>query len=111
MDFAGKRAIFSIATAPVFVSDQRRWPPMFEASQEQVMRTPTLQINNRQLVDALSQFPPDRLKKVIDQLFRKNLYSPPSLTEITRAASRTVKRQKLGPEAAAEAVQWARSQK
>lgn len=75
------------------------------------MRTPTLQINNRQLVDALSQFPPDRLKKVIDQLFRRNLYSPPSLNEITRAASRTVKRQKLGPETAAEAVQWARSQK
>jgi hypothetical protein len=75
------------------------------------MSNSTLPMNNSQLVEALSQFPPDGLKKLIDQLFRKKLYSPPPLAEITRAASRTVKREKLGPETAAEAVQWARSQK
>ena len=75
------------------------------------MDNPTIQINSSQLVDALSQFPPEGLKKLIDQLFRKKLYSPPPLAEITEAASRTVKREKLGPESAAEAVKWARSQK
>lgn len=75
------------------------------------MNNPTVQLNNSQLVDALSQFPPDGLKKLIDQLFRIKLYSPPSLDEIARAASRTVKREKLGAETVAEAVQWARSQK
>jgi len=75
------------------------------------MNNPTIQVNNSQLVEALAQFPPEGLKKLIDQLFRKKLYSPPPLAEITREASRTVKRAKLGPETAAEAVLWARSQK
>jgi hypothetical protein len=75
------------------------------------MNNPTIQVNNSQLVEALAQFPPEGLKKLIDQLFRKKLYSPPSLAEITREASRTVKRAKLVPETAAEAVLWARSQK
>ena len=75
------------------------------------MNNSTIKMNNRQLVEVLSQFPPEGLKKLIDQLFRKKLYSPPVLTEITRAASRTVRREKLGPETVAEAVQWARSQK
>ena len=75
------------------------------------MNNPTIQVNNSQLVEALAQFPPEGLKKLIDQLFRKKLYSPPSLAEITREASRTVKRANLGPETAAEAVLWARSQK
>jgi uncharacterized Fe-S cluster-containing MiaB family protein len=75
------------------------------------MNNPTIQLNNSQLVEALSQFPPESLKKLIDQLFRKKLYSPPLLAEITRVASRTVKRENLGPETATEAVQWARSQK
>lgn len=75
------------------------------------MNNPTIQVNNNQLVETLAQFPPEGLKKLIDQLFRKKLYAPPSLAEITREAARAVKREKLGPEAAAEAVQWARSQK
>lgn len=75
------------------------------------MNNPTIQVNNSQLMEALTQFPPDGLKKLIDQLFRKKLYSPPSLADITRDASRTVKRAKLGPETADEAVLWARSQK
>lgn len=75
------------------------------------MSNPTIQVNSSQLLKALAQFPPDGLKKLIDQLFRKKLYAPLPLAEITREASRTVKRAKLGPEAATEAVQWARSQK
>lgn len=90
-------------------------PPLFARSQNFLfgtdMSSPTIQVNNHQLVEALSQFPPDGLKKVIDQLFRRKLYSPPPLADITRAVSRAVKREKLWPETAAEAAQWARSQK
>lgn len=75
------------------------------------MNNPTIQVNNSQLVETLAQFPPEGLKKLIDQLFKKKLYAPLPLAEITREASRTVKREQLGPETAAEAVQWARSQK
>jgi hypothetical protein len=75
------------------------------------MNNPSIQVNNSQLVEALAQFPPEGLKKLIDQLFKKKLYAPLPLAEITREAARTVKREKLGPETAAEAVQWARSQK
>lgn len=75
------------------------------------MNTPTIQVNNSQLLETLAQFPPEGLKKLIDQLFKKKLYAPLPLAEISRKASRTVKRAKLGPETAAEAVQWARSQK
>jgi hypothetical protein len=75
------------------------------------MNNPTIQVNNSQLVETLAQFPPEGLKKLIDQLFRKKLYAPPTLAEITRESSRAVKREKLGAETAAEAVQWARSQK
>jgi hypothetical protein len=75
------------------------------------MNNPTIHVNNSQLVETLAQFPPEGLKKLIDQLFKKKLYSPLPLAEITREASRTVKRAKLGPETAAEAVSWARSQK
>lgn len=75
------------------------------------MNNPTIQVNPGQLVETLAQFPPQRLKKLIDQLFRKKLYAPPTLAEITRDASRTVRKEKLTPETAAEAVAWARSQK
>ena len=75
------------------------------------MNNPTIQLNNSQLVEALAQFPPEGLKKLIDQLFKKKLYTPLPLADIARDASQTVKREKLGPETAAEAVQWARSQK
>lgn len=75
------------------------------------MSNPSIQVNNTQLVEALAQFTPEGLKKLIDQLFKKKLYSPLPLAEISREASRTVQRAKLGPETAAEAVLWARSQK
>lgn len=60
---------------------------------------------------ALSQFPPEALKKLIDDLFRKKLYTPPSLDEIAREASSIVKKSKLGPKTAAEAIKWARARK
>ncbi len=75
------------------------------------MNNTTIHLNSNQLMEALIQFPPEGLKKLIDQLFKKQLYTPLPLAEISRKASRTVKREKLGPEIAAEAVQWARSQK
>lgn len=75
------------------------------------MNNPTIELNRLQLVSALSQFSPEALKKVIDDLFRKKLYKPHSLDEITREASAMVCTAKLGPETVAEAVKWARSQK
>jgi hypothetical protein len=75
------------------------------------MSNPAIQVDPGQVVETLAQFPPHRLKKVIDQLFRKKLYAPPALAEITREASRTVRKDKLPPETVAEAVAWARSQK
>ena len=75
------------------------------------MNNPTIQVNNSQLVETLAQFPPDGLKKLIDQLFKKKLYAPLPLNDISREAARIVKREKLGPETASEAVLWARSQK
>ncbi len=75
------------------------------------MNNPSIQLNSNQLLEALTQFPPEGLKKLIDQLFKKKLYAPLPLEEISRKSSRIVKREKLGPETAAEAVLWARSQK
>jgi hypothetical protein len=75
------------------------------------MNTPTISVSKAQLVDALAQFPPEGLKKLIDELFRKQLYTPRPLEEIAREASRVVKREKLSPETVEEAVKWARAQK
>ena len=75
------------------------------------MNNPTIELSRSQLVAALSQFPPEALKKLIDDLFRKKLYSPRPLSEITREASSIIKKAKIGPETAEEAVQWARVQK
>lgn len=75
------------------------------------MNNSTIQVNSSQLVEALAQFPPEGLKKLIDQLFKKKLYAPLPLADITCEGARVVKREKLGPQTAAEAVQWARCQK
>lgn len=75
------------------------------------MNNPTIELNRSQIFAALSQFPPEALKKLIDDLFKKKLYSPRPLDEITKESSRIVKREQLPPEAAMEAVQWARSQR
>jgi hypothetical protein len=75
------------------------------------MNNPTIELNRPQLISALSQYSSEALKKVIDDLFRKKLYTPHTLDEITREASAVVRKAKLGPETAEEAVKWARSQK
>jgi hypothetical protein len=75
------------------------------------MSNPTIELSRSQLISALSQFPPTVLKKLIDELFNKQLYIPRPLDEITREASSMVRKAKLGPETAEEAVRWARSQK
>lgn len=75
------------------------------------MSNPTIELSRSQLVAALSQYPPEALKKVIDDLFRKKLYVPRPLDEISREAAAAVNRAKLGPEVAEEAVKWARSKK
>ena len=75
------------------------------------MNNPTIELTQRQVLNALSQFPPETLKKIIDNLFRKKLYVPPTLAEITEEAAGTVKKQKISPAVIDEAIQWARSQK
>jgi hypothetical protein len=79
--------------------------------EEIVMNNPTLEISRPQLISALSQFPPTVLKKLIDELFKKQLYIPRPLDEITREASSVVRLAELGPETAGETVKWVRSQK
>lgn len=75
------------------------------------MKHPTIELTEKQVVGALSQFSPKALKKVIDNLFKKKLYTPPSLKEISKEASAVVKKEGLKIETAEEAVKWARSQK
>jgi hypothetical protein len=75
------------------------------------MNNPTIELSRNQLIAALSQFPPEALKRLIDDLFKQKLYAPPSLDVIAREASSVVRKAKLGPKTAEEAVRWARSQK
>lgn len=75
------------------------------------MNNPTIELNRPQIIAALSQFSSKALKKVMDDLFRKKLYTPHSLDEIAREATAVVRKAKLGPETAEAAVKWARSQK
>lgn len=72
------------------------------------MKNPVVELSRNQIVTALMQFPPDALKKVIDDLFRKKLYTPRPLNEIAGEASAIVKQAGLGPETVDEAVRWAR---
>jgi len=75
------------------------------------MSNTTIELSEKQVVGALSQFSPKALKKVIDDLFKKKLYTPPSLKEIAREASAGVKKDGIKIETVEEAVKWARSQK
>jgi hypothetical protein len=75
------------------------------------MNNPTIELSRSQIVAALSQFPPDALKKLIDDLFKKQLYTPRPLEEVAREAQAAVKKAKLPAAVAEEAVKWARSQK
>ena len=75
------------------------------------MSNPTIELTERQVITALSQFPPKALKKVIDNLFKEKLYTPPSLREIAKEASSVVKKDGVKRKTVEEAIKWARSQK
>lgn len=75
------------------------------------MSNPTIELTERQVITALSQFPPKALKKVIDNLLKEKLYTPPSLREIAKEASSVVKKEGVKRETVEEAIKWARSQK
>ncbi len=75
------------------------------------MTTTTIQLNEKQLLGALSNYQPTEIKKLISRLVRMNLYTPPSLEAITRTASASVQRNKTPESEVMEAVKWARAQK
>jgi len=75
------------------------------------MRNPTIELNKGQIVDALSQFSTKELKKIIDTLFQKKVFAPPTLKEITKEAKKIVKQEKLKIDIVEEARRWARSQR
>mgnify|MGYP001573086876 CR=1 FL=1 len=75
------------------------------------MANPVIELNEKQVISVLSQFSPGALKKVIDNLFKKKLYTPPSLKEITREASAVVKKEGIKDKTVEEAIKWARSQR
>ena len=75
------------------------------------MRSPSIELSEKQVVSALSQFSQKELKRVIDNLFKKQLYTPPTLKEITREASSIIKKEGIKSETVEEAIKWARSQK
>ena len=75
------------------------------------MITTTIQLNEKQLLGALSNYQPTQIKRLISRLVRMNLYTPPSLETITRTASASVQRNKTPESAVMEAVKWARTQK
>jgi len=75
------------------------------------MANPTIEISKQQVVNALLQFKPKELKNILNALFKQKLFTPPSLSEITKEASSIVKSKNLGPEVIEEAIKWVRSQK
>ena len=75
------------------------------------MTTTTIQLNEKQLLGALSNYQPTEIKKLISRLVRMNLYTPPSLESITRTASASVQRNRTPETTVLEAVKWARAQK
>ena len=75
------------------------------------MTTTTIQLNEKQLLGALSNSQPTEIKRLISRLVRMNLYTPPSLEAITRTATASVQRNKTPESTVMEAVEWARAQK
>jgi len=75
------------------------------------MSNPVIELSEKQVISALSQFSPKELKKIMDNLFKKKLYSPPSLDEIAGETSGIVKKERIGSETVEEAIKWARKQK
>lgn len=75
------------------------------------MNTPTIQLTEQQVMGALAQYQPSDLKRIISRLVRGNLYTPPTLEEVTNAASACTQRDNTPESVVLEAVQWARGQK
>ncbi len=75
------------------------------------MSNPVIELSEKQVINVLSQFSPRELKKIIDKLFKKKLYSPPLLENIAGEASEIVKREGTKSKTVEEAIRWARSQK
>lgn len=75
------------------------------------MANPTIELNKKQIITALSQFSPRELNGIIGELLRQKSFVPPTLEEITKAAGKIVKRERLKPEIVQEAIKWARSKK
>lgn len=75
------------------------------------MGNPTIELSKKQVVNALVQFSPMELKKIIDELFRQKSFTPPTLDEITKEAGKIVKGRKLKQDIIQEAIKWARSTK
>lgn len=75
------------------------------------MKNLTVEIDRKQVINALSQLSSGELKKVIDTLFRQKIFAPPALKDIIKKADKIVKHEKLKIETVEEAKLWARSQK
>jgi hypothetical protein len=75
------------------------------------MSNPTIEISKQQIINALVQFTPKELKRIINTLFKQKAFAPPKLEDITREAVKTVRRERLKPETVEEAIQWARRRK
>jgi len=75
------------------------------------MGNPTIELSRKQVVNALIQFSPMELKKILDELFRQKSFAPPTLDEITKEAGKIVKERKLKRDVIQEAIKWARPTK
>lgn len=75
------------------------------------MANPTIEINKKQIINALAQFSQRELKGIIGELLRQKSFVPPTLEEITREAGKTIRKEGLKPEIVQEAIKWARSKK
>jgi hypothetical protein len=75
------------------------------------MNSPTIQLNEQQIMGALAQYQPKDLKRIISRLVRTNRYIPSTLDEVTRSASVCVQQNNTPESIVMEAVQWARGKK
>ena len=74
------------------------------------MKKTVIEIDSRQLLDALGQLPPNDIKKLIDELFLKKLFRKPDFETVAAKARRVVKKEGLSPKVVEEAVAWAGKQ-
>ncbi len=75
------------------------------------MKKAVIEIDDKQLLSALEQLPPENLKKIIDALFFKRLFIKPTFGEVSAKTKKIIKKQNLGKEVVEEAIEWARKSK